>query len=64
MNTKFEIVERSSGYWVVDDLGVRSGPYETEHQANINLKQILVEESGFSLCDTVNVEHKSDDLFN
>jgi len=26
---EYEIVERSSGYWIVDDFGVVNGPYNT-----------------------------------
>ena len=29
MKNEYEIVERSSGYWIVDDWGVVNGPYDT-----------------------------------
>ena len=30
---EYEIVERSSGYWIVDDFGVVNGPYDTVDEA-------------------------------
>ena len=32
-----EIIERSSGYWVVDESGVVSGPFIEEREAKISL---------------------------
>ena len=33
MKNEYEIVERSSGYWIVDDFGVVNGPYDTVEEA-------------------------------
>jgi hypothetical protein len=30
---EYEIVERSSGYWITDELGVVNGPYDTVNEA-------------------------------
>ena len=30
---EYEIVERSSGYWITDDFGVVNGPYDTVEEA-------------------------------
>ena len=30
---EWEIVERSSGYWIVDDFGVVNGPYDSIKEA-------------------------------
>ena len=30
---EYEIVERSSGYWITDDFGVVNGPYDTVNEA-------------------------------
>ena len=30
---EYEIVERSSGYWITDDHGVLNGPYDTVDEA-------------------------------
>ena len=30
---EYEIVERSSGFWIVDDFGVVNGPYDTVEEA-------------------------------
>lgn len=32
-NENWEIVERSSGYWIVDSWGVVNGPYDTVDEA-------------------------------
>ena len=29
----YEIIERSSGYWIVDDWGVVNGPYDSVEEA-------------------------------
>ena len=33
----YEIVERSSGYWIVDDFGVLNGPYDTVEEAEADV---------------------------
>ena len=33
MKNEYEIVERSSGYWITDDFGVLNGPYDTVDEA-------------------------------
>jgi hypothetical protein len=33
MKNEYEIVERSSGYWITDSLGVLNGPYDTVDEA-------------------------------
>jgi hypothetical protein len=33
MKNEYEIVERSSGYWITDSFGVLNGPYDTVGQA-------------------------------
>ena len=30
---EYEIVERSSGYWITDNFGVLNGPYDTVNEA-------------------------------
>ena len=30
---EYEIVERSSGYWITDNFGVLNGPYDTVDEA-------------------------------
>jgi len=38
MNKKeYEIVERSSGYWIVDDFGVVNGPYDSVGEAELDV---------------------------
>jgi hypothetical protein len=40
MNKKeYEIVERSSGYWITDGLGVLNGPYDSVEEANRDVPQ-------------------------
>jgi hypothetical protein len=34
MIPKYEIVERSSGYWIVDSFGYLNGPYDTVEEAS------------------------------
>ena len=36
---EYEIVERSSGYWIVDDLGVINGPYDTVEEASADVPE-------------------------
>jgi hypothetical protein len=36
-NKLYEIVERSSGYWIVDDFGVLNGPYDTVEDAQMDV---------------------------
>ena len=31
---EYEIVERSSGYWITDNFGVVNGPYDTVEEAS------------------------------
>ena len=34
---EYEIVERSSGYWIVDDWGVLNGPYDDVEEAALDV---------------------------
>ena len=34
---EYEIVERSSGYWITDELGVLNGPYDTIEEASMDV---------------------------
>ena len=34
---EYEIVERSSGFWIVDDFGVLNGPYDTVEEASMDV---------------------------
>ena len=34
---EYEIVERSSGYWIVDDWGVVNGPYDYIEEAALDV---------------------------
>jgi len=34
---EYEIVERSSGYWITDDHGVLNGPYDTVDEAEADI---------------------------
>ncbi|MBC8395312.1 MAG: hypothetical protein H8E05_01325 [Bacteroidetes bacterium] len=36
-NKKYEIIERSNGYWIIDNLGVLNGPYKTVEQAAMDV---------------------------
>ena len=36
-NENWEIVERSSGYWIVDGWGVVNGPYDTVEEAQADV---------------------------
>ena len=38
--SKIEIVERSSGFWLVEEIGVVDGPFETIEEAQNELDQI------------------------
>ena len=38
--SKIEIVERSSGFWLVEEIGVVDGPFETIEEALNELDQI------------------------
>ena len=38
--SKIEIVERSSGFWLVEETGVVDGPFETLEEAQNELDQI------------------------
>ena len=38
--SKIEIVERSSGFWLVEETGVVDGPFETIEEAQNELDQI------------------------
>lgn len=33
----YEIIERSSGYWIVDDWGVVNGPYDSVKEAAVDV---------------------------
>jgi|TARA_R110000824_G_scaffold103553_1_gene246012 hypothetical protein len=37
MNREYEIVERPSGFWIVDDFGVLNGPYSTVEEASADV---------------------------
>jgi hypothetical protein len=40
MNKKeYEIIERSDGYWVVDNFGVLNGPYDSVEEAERDVPQ-------------------------
>tara|TARA_Y100000593_G_scaffold42881_1_gene82079 strand:+ start:947 stop:1099 length:153 start_codon:yes stop_codon:yes gene_type:complete len=39
MKNEYEIVERSSGFWIVDDWGVVNGPYDTVEEADKDVPQ-------------------------
>lgn len=34
---EYEIVERSGGYWIVDDWGVVNGPYGSVEEAELDV---------------------------
>ena len=36
---EYEIVERSSGYWIVDGIGYVNGPYSTVEEASQDVPQ-------------------------
>ena len=38
--SKIEIVERSSGFWLVEEIGVVDGPFETIEEVQNELDQI------------------------
>lgn len=60
MQKKPEIVERSSGYWVVDNDGVIDGPFDSIREAMDSLNNIVVLNSFSSIDDYTTVENKDE----
>lgn len=56
------IVERSSGYWVVDNDGVIDGPFYTTKEAQQYIeKQNVVVLNAFNINDSYTIENKNDE---
>jgi hypothetical protein len=34
---EYEIIKRSSGYWIMDEWGVINGPYDTVKEASLDV---------------------------
>jgi hypothetical protein len=60
MQNELRVVERSSGYWVVDDTGVVEGPFDSLREAINYIDGTVVLNSFDSVKDYTIVEKKGE----